>query len=93
VWPSSSDIICCLSFQTVGCRPIASLDHFLPEHLGSAGLVEEVPLGTSKVVKVRNSIVELVLQFKFHVSVLIYIHIIHVDHGYHSDIEDSVCGG
>ena len=38
--------------QTVGCRPIASLDHFLPEHLGSAGLVEEVPLGTSKVVKV-----------------------------------------
>ena len=40
--------------QTVGCRPIASLDHFLPEHLGSAGLVEEVPLGTSKVVKVTN---------------------------------------
>ena len=44
-----------LSFlQTVGCRPIASLDHFLPEHLGSAGLVEEVPLGASKVVKVTR---------------------------------------
>ena len=39
--------------QTVGCRPIASIDHFLPEHLGSAGLVEEVAMGTSKVVKVQ----------------------------------------
>lgn len=41
--------------KTVGCRPIASLDHFLPEHLGSAGLVEEVPLGTSKVVKITGT--------------------------------------
>ena len=41
------------SLQTLGCRPIASLDHFLPEHLGSAQLVEEVSTGTSKVVKVR----------------------------------------
>ena len=41
-------------FQTVGCRPIASLDHFLPEHLGTAQLVEEVPTGTSKVVKVKQ---------------------------------------
>lgn len=46
--------LCVRLFQTVGCRPIASLDHFLPEHLGSAGLVEEVPMGTSKVVKVRG---------------------------------------
>ena len=38
--------------QTLGCRPIASLDHFLPEHLGSSQLVEEVATGTSKVVKV-----------------------------------------
>jgi T-complex protein 1 subunit delta len=37
--------------RTLGCRPIASLDHFLPEHLGSAQLVEEVATGTSKVVK------------------------------------------
>lgn len=40
--------------QTIGCRPVASLDHFVPEHLGSAALVEEIPLGTSKVVKVTN---------------------------------------
>ena len=42
----------CVCFQTVGCRPIASLDHFLPENLGSAALVEEVPMGASKAVKV-----------------------------------------
>ena len=40
--------------QTVACRPIASLDHFLPENLGNAGLVEEVPMGASKVVKVSR---------------------------------------
>ena len=40
--------------QTIGCRPVASLDHFVPEHLGSAALVEEIPLGTSKVVKVTT---------------------------------------
>jgi len=39
--------------QTLGCRPIASLDHFLPEHLASAELVEEVQTGSSKFVKVR----------------------------------------
>ncbi|KAL5463408.1 hypothetical protein EMCRGX_G032301 [Ephydatia muelleri] len=37
--------------RTLGCRPIASLDHFVAEHLGSAQLVEEVPMGSSKVVK------------------------------------------
>ena len=42
-----------LPSQCVGCRPIASLDHFLPEHLGSAQLVEEVSVGTEKVVKVQ----------------------------------------
>ncbi|CAI8016080.1 T-complex protein 1 subunit delta [Geodia barretti] len=40
--------------KTLGCRPIASLDHFLPEHLGTAGLVEEVPTGTSKIVKITG---------------------------------------
>jgi T-complex protein 1 subunit delta len=40
--------------RTVGCRPIASLDHFLPEHLGSADLVEEVSVGDSKVVKITG---------------------------------------
>ena len=39
--------------QTIGCRPIASLDHFLPEHLGQVDLVEEVAMGTGKVVKVE----------------------------------------
>ena len=42
-------------YQTVGCRPVASLDHFVPEHLGNAALVEEVPMGASKVVKVSRS--------------------------------------
>ena len=45
----------CTHLQTLSCRPIASLDHFLPEHLGNAALVEEVPMGTSKVVKVWAS--------------------------------------
>ena len=42
------------SFQSLGCKPIASLDHFTPEMMASAELVEEVPLGTSKVVKVTG---------------------------------------
>lgn len=42
------------SSQSLGCKPIASLDHFTPEMLASAELVEEVPLGTSKVVKVTG---------------------------------------
>ena len=45
--------LCCLP-QTIGCRPIASLDHFLPEHLGQADLVEEISMGTGKVVKVGH---------------------------------------
>ncbi|CAG5118381.1 unnamed protein product, partial [Candidula unifasciata] len=40
--------------KTLGCRPIASLDHFVPESLGTAELVEEVQTGTSKVVKVTG---------------------------------------
>ena len=42
------------SSQSLGCKPIASLDHFTPEMMASAELVEEVPLGTSKVVKVTG---------------------------------------
>ncbi|GFR84263.1 T-complex protein 1 subunit delta [Elysia marginata] len=37
--------------KTLGCKPIASVDHFLPENLGSAELVEEVQTGSSKIVK------------------------------------------
>ena len=40
--------------KTLGCRPIASLDHFLPENLVTAELVEEVQTGSSKFVKVYN---------------------------------------
>jgi len=40
--------------KTIGCRPIASLDHFTPEMLGSAELVEEVQTGDSKIVKVTG---------------------------------------
>jgi len=40
--------------KTLGCRPIASLDHFLPESLGSADLAEEIQAGTSKFVKITG---------------------------------------
>ncbi|KAK6636011.1 hypothetical protein RUM43_009663 [Polyplax serrata] len=40
--------------KTLNCRPIASLDHFLPEHLANADLVEEVMAGSSKFVKVTG---------------------------------------
>ncbi|CAL1265854.1 unnamed protein product [Larinioides sclopetarius] len=38
--------------KTLGCRPIASLDHFVPEALGSAELVQEFDAGGVKYVKV-----------------------------------------
>jgi T-complex protein 1 subunit delta len=37
--------------KTVHCRPIASLDHFSADMLGSADIVEEVQTGSSKVVR------------------------------------------
>eukprot|EP00096_Caligus_rogercresseyi_P006520 TRINITY_DN22_c1_g1_i1.p1 TRINITY_DN22_c1_g1~~TRINITY_DN22_c1_g1_i1.p1 ORF type:complete len:527 (+),score=235.16 TRINITY_DN22_c1_g1_i1:108-1688(+) len=37
--------------KTLGCRPIASLDHFNAESLVEASLVEEVQCGTSKSVR------------------------------------------
>ena len=40
--------------QTLGTKPIAHIDHFIPEMLGSAELAEEVSLdGSGKLVKVR----------------------------------------
>merc|ERR1712080_803188 len=42
------DFLC----TTIGSRPIDSLDHFTAEKLADAQLVEEVPAGTSKVVKI-----------------------------------------
>ncbi|XP_064623770.1 T-complex protein 1 subunit delta-like [Lineus longissimus] len=41
------DFLC----KSLGCKPIASIDHFTPEMLGSAELVEEVQAGGSKIVK------------------------------------------
>lgn len=38
--------------KTTGCKPIASLDHFTPEMLATAELVEEVSVGSGRVMKV-----------------------------------------
>lgn len=41
-------------FQTIGTKPIAHIDHFTAEMLGTAELAEEVSLeGSGKLVKVR----------------------------------------
>lgn len=40
--------------KSLGCRPIASLDHFTTENLVSADLVEEVGVGTSRMVKITG---------------------------------------
>ncbi|XP_018020687.1 T-complex protein 1 subunit delta [Hyalella azteca] len=40
--------------KSLGCRPVASLDHFTPEILGSAELCEEVQTGNSKLVTVTG---------------------------------------
>lgn len=40
--------------KTLSCRPIASLDHFQPEMLGTAEVVEEVSAGESKIVKISG---------------------------------------
>ncbi len=40
--------------KTLGCRPIASIDHFTAENLSSAELVEEIHASGSKLVKVTG---------------------------------------
>jgi len=40
--------------KTLGCRPVASLDHFTPEVLGTAELAEEIQAGNSKLVTVTG---------------------------------------
>lgn len=40
--------------KTLGCRPIASLDHFVAENLVNAELCEEVQTGSSKFVKITG---------------------------------------
>lgn len=41
--------------KTTGCKPIASIDHFVPEMLATADLVEEVSAGTGRIVKVTGA--------------------------------------
>lgn len=40
--------------KSLNCKPVASVDHLLPESLGSAELVEEVTTGSSKIVKMTG---------------------------------------
>ncbi|KAK4887636.1 hypothetical protein RN001_003907 [Aquatica leii] len=40
--------------KSLGCRPIASLDHFTAENLTNAELVEEVPVGASRMIKIMG---------------------------------------
>lgn len=40
--------------KIIGCRPVASVDHFTPETLGTAELVEEIETADGKVVKVSH---------------------------------------
>ena len=40
--------------KSLGCGPIASLDHFTADKLASAELVEEVQTGASKTVRVTG---------------------------------------
>lgn len=49
----------------IGCKPIASLDHFTADMLGSAELVEEMHAGSSKIVKVRMTCTLLLYEFLF----------------------------
>jgi len=44
------DFLC----KTIGCRPIASLDHFTAENMVSCDLVEEIQAGSSKCVKITG---------------------------------------
>ncbi|CAG9797774.1 unnamed protein product [Chironomus riparius] len=40
--------------KTLGCRPIASLDHFLPENVVNADLAEEISSGMNKFIKITG---------------------------------------
>ncbi|CAF3341137.1 unnamed protein product [Rotaria sp. Silwood1] len=40
--------------KTLGCKPIASLDHFQQDMLGTAELVEEITAGSDKIVKITG---------------------------------------
>lgn len=40
--------------KTTGCKPIASIDHFVPEMLATVELVEEINAGSGRLVKVGS---------------------------------------
>jgi len=40
--------------KSLGCKPIASIDHMTPEMLGTAELVEEIQAGSGKIVKISG---------------------------------------
>lgn len=40
--------------KTLGCRPIASLDHFVTDNLVNAELAEEVGFGGNRMVKISG---------------------------------------
>lgn len=42
--------------KSLGCRPIASLDHFVAENLVGADLVEEVGIGGHRMVKITGKV-------------------------------------
>ncbi|KAH0821354.1 hypothetical protein GEV33_001437 [Tenebrio molitor] len=44
--------------KSLGCRPIASLDHFTAENLVTAELVEEIGVGGNRMVKITGEIEE-----------------------------------
>lgn len=44
--------------KTLGCRPIASLDHFTPENLVNVDLVEEVNEPAGKYIKVSRTVIK-----------------------------------
>jgi T-complex protein 1 subunit delta len=44
--------------KSLGCRPIASLDHFTAENLVTAELVEEIGVGGNRMVKITGEIGE-----------------------------------
>lgn len=44
--------------KSLGCKPIASVDDFTADKLGTADVVEEMSIGSSKVIKVTGPHVE-----------------------------------
>lgn len=43
--------------KSLGCRPIASLDHFTAENLSSAELVEEAGVGVNRMIKITGKLI------------------------------------